>query len=133
MKQSLQINSIMANVIEFPNKNIRKNHPDLSNEQRTQLLLSEKIDKVETSLEYVTIEMMSLIHRLGFDLVREDMVKDVTFILDATRSLMYRSSGLEHPLQSFVDEKYILKGRGGEEYAYCPEFDPEAKDDNSED
>lgn len=122
----------MANIIKFPNKNVKKSHPDLSNEQRNQLLLSEKLDTIENSLEYVTIEMMSLIHRLGFDLVREDLVKDITLILDSTRSLMYRASGLEHPLQNFVDEKYIMKGRGGEEYAYCPEFDPDSKGEDSE-
>jgi hypothetical protein len=116
----------MATVIQFPNSKIKNTHPELSDDQRKDLLLREKIDTIENALEYVTMESIAMVHRLGFDITREDMVKDITIIVDGFRSLMYRSSGMEHPMQKFVEENYIMKGdEDGDEsqtYAVCPMF-----------
>jgi len=116
----------MATVIQFPNSKVKNSHPDLTDDQRKDLLLREKIDTIENALEYVTMESIAMVHRLGFDITREDMVKDITLLVDGFRSLMYRSSGMEHPIQRFVEENYIMKGgENGDEaqtYAVCPMF-----------
>lgn len=125
--KSKPLNKGMATVIPFPNNKVRTNHPDLSDEQRKMLLIQEKIDGIENALEYVTMESISMVHRLGYDITREDMVKDITLIVDSFRSLMYRATNMKHPIQDFVQEKYIMEGGDagdGNEYAICPEWQP---------
>lgn len=98
----------MTNVINFPISKIKSTHPNISDPERDLLLLKEKITQVEAALEYVTTEAVSMVHRLGFDITQEDYIKDVTLIVDSIRGLMYRSSGLDYPIHTWVDENYQM-------------------------
>lgn len=110
----------MADIINFPLSKIKSSHPQISDPERDLLLLKEKITQVESSLEYVTTEAVSLVHRLGFDITQEDYIKDVTLIVDSIRGLMYRSSGLDYPIHKFVDENY--KFSDDKQFAYNPDW-----------
>lgn len=114
------INTSMSNIIQFPTSKINVNSPNLSDTDRDVLLLKEKITSIEQSLEYVTTEAVAMVHRLGFDITREDYVKDVTLIVDAIRGLMYRTSGLDYPIHKWVDEAYEMDDDNL--YAYNPEW-----------
>jgi len=131
------INTDMGNIIKFPTSKIKHTHPEITDADRDLLLLREKINVIETSLEYVTTEAVAMVHRLGFDITREDYVKDVTLIVDSIRGLMYRSSGLEYPIHKWVDESYTMSEDG--EYAFNPNWFDEkgelitSEDSNQED
>lgn len=125
-----KLNNSMTNVIKFPSKNVKVNHPDLTNEEREQRLLQEKIFKIEECLEYVCTESIGMVHRMGFDITQEDYVKDVTLIVDAFRGLMYKSMKMEHPIHDFVDKNYKLSDDEGlgNEYAYNPQWVDESEE-----
>ena len=117
----------MADIISFPPDRITRlpSVDNLSAEERKALILEEKKATIEGSLEYVAIESLGLISRLGFDITQENYVKDVTLMVDVFRSLLYRSIGIHHPIHDYVDKKYIITsdGVGSSEYAYNPDFD----------
>ena len=81
------INMDMSNIIQFPTSKLPISSTNLSDEDREALLIREKISSIEQSLEYVTTEAVAMVHRLGFDITREDYIKDVTLIVDAIRGL----------------------------------------------
>ena len=85
------INNGMTNIIKFPSKHMSMSNPELSNEEREARLLREKILKIEEALEYVSTEAIGMVYRMGFDITKEDYVKDVTLIVDSFRSLMYKT------------------------------------------
>jgi len=127
----------MADIISFPSSRIKRVPAtrNLSSEERKALILEEKKATIEGSLEYVTIESLGLIARLGFDITQENYVKDVTLLVDVYRSLLYRSIGLKHPIHDYVDKKYVITSDGyddGSEYAYNPDFVPEEEADKSD-
>lgn len=123
MRQNQMINKDMGTVIQFPESKIRSSNPNLSNDERDKLVLLEKIESIENSLEYVSCQSIGMVSRLGYDITREDMVKDITLIVDAFRSLLYKCSDLPHPVQEFVDNNYQLSDTGDGEYAFNPSFD----------
>lgn len=115
---SNSINTSMSNVIQFPTSAIKTTNPRLTDADRDMLLLKEKISQVESALEYVTTEAVSMVHRLGFDITKEDYIKDVTMIVDSIRGLMYRASELDYPIHSWVDENYKISE--DKQFAYNP-------------
>ena len=123
--ESPNINNNMTNVIKFPSKHVKITHPDLSSKDRQALLLREKIAKVEECLEHVSTESIGMIYRMGFDITKEDYVKDVTLIVDSFRSLMYKTMNLEHPVHDFVDKNYKIQDSPDGEYAFNPEWQDE--------
>ena len=120
-----KINNSMTNIIKFPSKNVKITHPDLTSEERQALLLREKISKIEECLEHVSTESIGMIYRMGFDITREDYVKDVTLIVDSFRSLMYKTMNLDHPVHEFVDKNYKMQDSPDGEYAFNPEWHDE--------
>ena len=122
------INNSMTNIIKFPSTHVKVSHSDLSNEEREAKLLREKVIKIEEALEYVSTESIGMIYRMGFDITREDYVKDVTLIVDSFRSLMYKTMNMEHPVHDFVDKNYKMVDSEEGEYAFCPDWhEPEDK------
>lgn len=138
MKQNhVKINNGMADIISFPSDRIKRVPPtqNLSSEERKLLILEEKKATIEGSLEYVTVESLGLIARLGFDITQENYVKDVTLLVDVYRSLLYRSIGVKHPIHDYVDTKYVItkdENEDGGEYAYNPDFYSEEEADKSD-
>ena len=122
--EKVKINKSMTNVIKFPSSQIKRPvRKSLSDKDRELLLLKEKVNAVEHSLEYVTMESISMVHRLGFDITREDFIKDVTHVVDAIRGLMYRASDIKSPIHEWVDNTYVMsddKEQG--DFAYHPEW-----------
>jgi len=119
------INNGMTNIIKFPSKQMSMSHPELSNEEREARLLREKILKIEEALEYVSTEAIGMVYRMGFDITKEDYVKDVTLIVDSFRSLMYKTMNLDHPVHDFVDKNYKMQDSPDGEYAFNPEWQDE--------
>lgn len=135
MKHNTQkINNSMADIISFPSDRIKRVHKAeqlLSEDERKALILEEKKATIEGSLEYVTIDSLGLIARLGFDITQENYVKDVTLLVDVIRSLLYRSIGVHHPIHNYVDKNYVITSDGheGSEYAYNPAFHIDGDED----
>ena len=65
----------MADIISFPSDRIKRVPPtqNLSSEERKLLILEEKKATIEGSLEYVTVESLGLIARLGLILLKRTM------------------------------------------------------------
>lgn len=93
----------MSNVIRFPKSRIdaptTKESIDLLNKQY-------KTEQVEMVLGEINDELFLRIYNMGFDITKDDVVKDVSLVVESLKSLLCKTYGLEHPLQE-VSEKFI--------------------------
>jgi hypothetical protein len=92
----------MNNVVQFPKEKI----PGLP---QTPEEIYEKIKETQTVYINEVVDMYgkNLLHAIsqdGFDLVEKDFIRDFAFTLETIRSSLYRSAGIDHPLQHPIDD-----------------------------
>ena len=92
----------MSNVILFPKE--KKNCPPQSVEEIQVRLEEKKTEYVNDMVDYYGTEMLAKISQDGFEIDEDNFMKDFAFTLESLRSGLYRSIGIEHPLQNSVDE-----------------------------
>ena len=92
----------MSNVIAFPKE--KKNCPPQSIEEVQDRLAVKKIEYVNEIVDYYGTELLAKISQDGFEIDEDNFMKDFAFTLESLRSGLYRSVGVEHPLQESVDE-----------------------------
>ena len=92
----------MSNVIAFPKE--KKNCPPQSIEEVQNRLAIKKVEYVNDITDYYGTELLAKISQDGFEIDEDNFMKDFAFTLESLRSGLYRSVGVEHPLQESVDE-----------------------------
>ena len=92
----------MSNIIAFPKE--KKNCPPQSVEEMQDRLAEKKIEYVNEIVDFYGSEMLVKISQDGFEIDDDNFMKDFAFTLESLRSGLYRSVGVEHPLQESVDE-----------------------------
>ena len=63
--------------------------------------------------------MVQLIHTMGengFDLKDHKFIRDIGFISECCKSIIFRDIGLKHPIQSVIDK--IMVGTKGQLYHF---------------
>ena len=92
----------MSNVIAFPKG--KKKCPPQSIEELQNRFAVKKTEYVNDMVDYYGTEMLAKISQDGFEIDDDNFMKDFAFTLESLRSGLYRSVGVEHPLQESVDE-----------------------------
>ena len=91
----------MGKLIPFPNSN-NQHFPqdvyDMINRMRDR-----KLEFINDLVDFYGTEMLSKISHDGFECDNDNFAKDFAFTLEGLRSCLYRSIGVEHPLQESVD------------------------------
>lgn len=95
------------NVIKFP-----KTNPRISAEASLSEV-QEKIDKakekyVNALVDHHSSQLLANICLSGIEVETDDFMKDFAFTVETLRSSMYRSMGIDHPLQEQIDEAVSL-------------------------
>ena len=100
-----------TNVIQFPK--LKRNTPPQSIEE-----LNKNIEETRKEhVEYVIDETMSFAFQRafdeGFDLGQDDCFKTTAMLVEAYRAALYRSVGIEHPLQDFAETAFAITDEDG--------------------
>lgn len=95
------------NVIEFPNESFAlfpSNEEDSTN--HIESVRREYCDEITSD---VSEAIFSVLHSYGFILKSEDdHIKDIIFLEEATKALLYRYKKLHHPLHEIIENTVSL-------------------------
>ena len=88
------------NVITGPWKKRPKRKVILQNEQ----IIEEQENMMfcDTLTEGLLIQMVCSLENNGFEIESEDFLRDIRFIIESVRSLLYRELNLEHPMSELI-------------------------------
>ena len=71
--------------------------------------LREELEFAEDVIDQLMIHMIHTISDNGFDVNGNDFLKDMGFVIEVVRSLIYKEMGLHHPLTDIMSELVIAE------------------------
>lgn len=92
------------NVIKFPKENLRVTATENSLSEVQDKIEDAKIKYINNLVDQHCSALLSHISLSGFDIERDDFMKDFAFTVETVRSSMYRNMGITHPLHEQIDE-----------------------------
>ena len=93
-----------AQIIKGPWKKRKVKVPSEA-EQR----LREELEFAEDLIDQLMIQMIHTLSDNGFDVNGNDFLRDMGFVIEVVRSLIYREMGLNHPLKDIMSELVIAE------------------------
>jgi len=89
-------------VIKFPKENPRATETSLVQVQEK--IDDAKVKYINNLVDQHCSALLAHISLSGFDIEREDFMKDFAFTVETVRSSMMRNMGISHPLHEQIDE-----------------------------
>ena len=81
--------------------------------EASQLMALNKTNQIDQVLEIVIPNLFEQFYENKFDFQnRHDTDKDMTFLIEAIRSLLNRHLGLDHPFQELADRYFVVQANG---------------------
>ena len=96
----------MTNVVAFPKAH--KDAPAQSLEEVIERVSENRREHVNHIVDELGSFFVARAYDEGFPIDGDDCFKDVILVVEAMRSAMYKSVGLEHPIQTVVDNVISL-------------------------
>lgn len=96
----------MTNVVAFPKAH--KDAPAQSLEEVIERVSENRREHVNHIVDELGSFFVARAYDEGFPIDGDDCFKDVILVVEAMRSAMYKSVGLEHPIQTVVEHVISL-------------------------
>lgn len=96
----------MTNVVKFPKQ--KKNSPPQSMEELLEGVEETRKEHVEFLLDEILSNSFRILYEEGFDLGKDECVNSTAFMIEAFKSAIYRSVGIEHTLQEIADQVMLV-------------------------
>lgn len=96
----------MTNVVAFPKAH--KDAPAQSLEEVIERVSENRREHINHIVDDLGSFFVARAYEEGFGVDSDDCFKDVILVIEAMRSAMYKSVGLEHPMQHVVDSVISL-------------------------
>ena len=98
----------MSNIVKFPNDYVPPEQETLSDlkkniEKNKEIYINNVVDQHSSNL-------LANISLSGFNIDKEEFMKDFAFTVETIRSSLYRNMGLHHHFQDHIDESVELTG-----------------------
>lgn len=121
------------NVLVFPTRNqTRVSQPSSIEEVNANMEMIRQ-HHIHETLQTVAPKIFEILEIAGFDLMNEEMEKDIkngAFMVEALRSLLCKYYSMSHPFQLIAEEVFVEDGEGG--YTIADTLMLELKKGNSE-
>jgi len=76
------------------------------NKKTRDQLIREEMDIIDSLSEKIMIQLIQTLKENDIDISRKDFIRDIGFINEGLKSLIFREMGYEHPLSELI--KYII-------------------------
>ena len=98
----------MSNIVKFPNDYVPPEQETLSDlkkniEKNKEIYINNVVDQHSSSL-------LANISLSGFNIDKEEFMKDFAFTVETIRSSLYRNMGLHHHFQEHIDANVEVTG-----------------------
>lgn len=96
----------MTNVVAFPKAH--KDAPPQSLEEVIERVSENRKEHINHIVDDLGNFFVSRVYEEGFPIDSEECFKDVILVIEAMRSAMFKSIGLDHPMQDMVENVISL-------------------------
>ena len=106
------------NVILFPKA--KRDSPIQSLDEIQDTIKNNRLLHIDVMLESMIPELINTLMSHGVDIVDEKYVKDVAFVMESLKSLLYKQFSLDHPFHKMVDNifDYSYNEESGIDYTF---------------
>lgn len=92
------------NILEFPKSAIVRDPPSQKSEQLEAIKAKSVVNYAEALIADLSEDILLSLDSCGIDTEAKDFIKDYCLIQALLSASIYRSLGLHHDLQSFIDD-----------------------------
>jgi len=96
----------MTNVILFPKE--KKNSPPQTMEELLEGVEETRREQVEYLLDEILSNSFRILYDEGFNLSKDECVNSTAFMIEAFKSAIYHSVGIEHTLQEIANQVMLV-------------------------
>lgn len=90
----------MGDIIDFPNKGAGRADEPYHRDPNL------KTDEQQYLLDYLLSNLMGDLFDEGYDVTRDDIVLDTSFLYEVIKSMVLKLDGYHHPIQDLADDIY---------------------------
>lgn len=98
----------MNNIIKFPNDYVPPEQESLSHLKKT--IVKNKEIYINNVVDQHSSSLLANLSLSGFDIDKEEFMKDFAFTVETIRSSLYRNMGLWHHFQEHIDANVEVTG-----------------------
>ena len=96
----------MSNVIAFPRQ--KRDSPPQTMEELLETVETTRKEHVEYIMDEALSFVFGRVYDEGFDLGSEDCLKTTSMLVEAFRSAMYKSVGIDHPFHDIAESVFNI-------------------------
>lgn len=103
----------MDNIIIFPLHRVAnaKERPPQNVNELLEVIEEERMIMIDEIVDEIVPDILTATHQFGFPI---DNDYDIGFLIEALRSAMMRSRGLENPMQEVADKMVVVRNEKGQ-------------------
>ena len=97
------INISMSNVVKFPPK-VFKTRKKIKKPNFDYLRLAEDMSFADNLSESLIVQLVHSLGENGIEVTKQDFIKDLAFIIEGIKSVIYRDLNIKHEMQPLIDK-----------------------------
>jgi len=106
---------VKDNIIVGPWENSSLDVPELSEEElkeREVKQMSEDFKSIDVLTESLIVQMIHTLREKDFDIASTHFIRDVAFLNECVKSMLYREYGYEHPMTDLISKLFEVRKQG---------------------
>tara|TARA_Y100001963_G_C6513586_1_gene323245 strand:- start:89 stop:469 length:381 start_codon:yes stop_codon:yes gene_type:complete len=106
---------VKDNIIVGPWENSSLVAPELSEEElkeREVKRMSEDFKSIDVLTESLVVQMIHTLQEQDFDISSTHFIRDVAFLNECIKAMLYREYGYEHPMTDLISKLFEVKKNG---------------------
>ena len=114
---------VKDNIIQFPKKFTMPKTPKEDKELQKKIAEQHQQIFCQAMADEITENILIRLHSENISVTSKDFLKDYKLVSESLKSLLLRTQGLKHTLQSKVDKAVTTKGKGNSPYSITIDYD----------
>ena len=82
------------------------------NREREVKQMSEDFKSIDVLTESLIVQMIHTLREKDFDIASTHFIRDVAFLNECVKSMLYREYGYEHPMTDLISKLFEIKKQG---------------------
>ncbi len=106
---------VKDNIIVGPWENSSLVAPELSEDElkeREVKRMSEDFKSIDVLTESLVVQMIHTLQEQDFDISSTHFIRDVAFLNECIKAMLYREYGYEHPMTDLISKLFEVKKKG---------------------
>jgi len=115
----------MSNVIAFPRQ--KRDSPPQTMEELLENVESTRKEHIEYIMDEALTFVFGRVYDEGFDLGNEECLKTTALLVEAFRSAMYKTVGINHPFHAMAESVFNITDEFDQDIEIAVDINPETE------